>query len=70
LDSWKGSLGIVDLSEIDVSATLTNCKSNRILWKDFDVYFEHPGFIIARFVSGAPLIAATMVTKLPPRPKE
>lgn len=70
LDSWKGSVGIADLSAIAVSATLTRCQSNRIIWKDFDVYSEHRGFIIARFVSGARLIAATMVTKLPPRPKE
>lgn len=69
LDSWKGSLGIADLSAIALSATLAHCGSNRILWKDFDVYSEHRGFIIARFVSGARLIAATMVTKLPPRPK-
>lgn len=69
LASGGGSLGIVDVSAIAVSATLTHCGSKRVLWKDFDVYSEHRGFIIARFVSGARLIAATMVTKLPPRPK-
>jgi hypothetical protein len=69
LASGSRSFGIADVSAIAVSATLTHCRSNRILWKDFDVYSEHRGFIIARFVSGARLIAATMVTKLPPRPK-
>ena len=69
LASVGGSLGIVDVSAMAVSATLTHCGSNRVLWKDLDVYSEHRGFIIARFVSGARLIAATMVTKLPPRPK-
>ena len=70
LASERLNVGIAKTSGIAVSASLTDCKSERILWKDFDIYTEHRGFIIAAFVSGARLIAATMVTKLPPRPKE
>lgn len=70
LASHKKSFIIADASAIAVSATLTHCGSNRILWKDFDVYSEARGFILARFVSGASVIAYTMVTKIPPRPKQ
>ncbi|MGH9838431.1 MAG: ankyrin repeat domain-containing protein [Blastocatellia bacterium] len=69
LASEKLNLVIAKLSGVAVSASLTDCKSGRILWKDFDIYTESRGFILAAFVSGARIIAAAMVTKLPPRPK-
>jgi hypothetical protein len=70
LGAGSKSYAIMDTSEIAISATLTCCDSRQIIWRDFNVYGEHRGFIIARFVSGARMMAASMVTQLPPRPNE
>ncbi|MBS1791210.1 MAG: ankyrin repeat domain-containing protein [Acidobacteria bacterium] len=69
LASKARSYGVVDVSGIAVATSLTDCKSSHILWKDWNVYGESRGFIIARFVSGARMIASAMVTQLPRHPK-
>ena len=70
LASKKRSYGIADVSGMAVASSLTDCRSGRILWKDWNIYAEYRGFIIARFVSGARMIASIISLQMPRCPKK
>lgn len=70
LGSAKRTIIVADASAVAISLSLTDCKSGQIFWKENDTYSEARGFIIARFVSGARMIADVMASRLPPRPEK
>ncbi|MEX2261476.1 MAG: ankyrin repeat domain-containing protein [Bryobacteraceae bacterium] len=70
LGSHKSTSLITETTGVAATSCLTDCKSGSILWKDFGVYSEQRGFIVAKFVSGVRAIASEMVTQVPPRREE
>jgi uncharacterized protein len=59
----------LDASAMAIKSSLTDCRSGQLLWTEFGVYGESRGFIIARFISGARIIAEDVASRLPRRPK-
>lgn len=72
LSSSKLNIGVAAFSGMEVSLSLVDCKSGKIIWKHFYIYTEERGFILAAFMSGSRHIAFGIALNFPlcPRSKE